>query len=212
MPLTDAYLITSKNLESFFNTIQGAKVPEQFTYKFLENLDFTSSNDRLYVKLLKSLNFIDDSGKPLQRYYDYLDQTQSRAIIGKAIQEAYADLFAINKNANKLSREDVQNKLRTLTQGKKSDKVISLMAGTFEALCEYADWEGLTKLEKVEPESLPENKELEDTTEKKSGRHDDHRSVGNLAQLHYNIQIHLPESRDSKVYDAIFESLKRHLI
>jgi hypothetical protein len=30
-------------------------------------------------------------------------------------------------------------------------------------------------------------------------------------QLHYNIQIHLPESRDQAVYDAIFKSLKKHL-
>jgi len=30
-------------------------------------------------------------------------------------------------------------------------------------------------------------------------------------QLHYNIQIHLPESRDQAVYDALFKSLKKHL-
>ena len=32
------------------------------------------------------------------------------------------------------------------------------------------------------------------------------------AQLHYNIHtIHLPDSRDQAVYDAIFKSLKQHL-
>lgn len=30
--------------------------------------------------------------------------------------------------------------------------------------------------------------------------------------LHYNIQIHLPETTNIDVYNAIFESLKRHLI
>lgn len=30
--------------------------------------------------------------------------------------------------------------------------------------------------------------------------------------LHYNIQIHLPETRDAAVYDAIFKSLKEHLM
>ena len=29
--------------------------------------------------------------------------------------------------------------------------------------------------------------------------------------LIYNIQIQLPESRDPKVYDALFQSLKKHL-
>ena len=31
-------------------------------------------------------------------------------------------------------------------------------------------------------------------------------------EMHYNIQIHLPETRDVSVYDAIFESLKKHLL
>jgi hypothetical protein len=31
------------------------------------------------------------------------------------------------------------------------------------------------------------------------------------AGLHYNIQIHLPATKDTEVYDAIFKSLKEHL-
>lgn len=30
--------------------------------------------------------------------------------------------------------------------------------------------------------------------------------------LHYNIQIHLPETTNMAVYDAIFQSLKKHLM
>ena len=30
--------------------------------------------------------------------------------------------------------------------------------------------------------------------------------------LHYNIQIHLPATKDLEVYNAIFKSLKDHLI
>ncbi len=34
----------------------------------------------------------------------------------------------------------------------------------------------------------------------------------NKPEFHYNIQIHLPDSRDETVYDAIFKSLRRHLL
>lgn len=209
MALIDAYLVTTKNLEALFNAIQSGQAPERFAYKFLEQLGFSSSNDRLYIKIFKSLKFIDDSGVPLQRYYDFLDQTQSKAILAKSIQEAYEDLFVLNKEAWKMSREEIQNKLRKLTQGKKSDNVISLMAGTFESLCEYADWEGLAKLTKPEEERPEEEKEK--PPEKPISFPPTPAEVGH-AQLHYNIQIHLPESRDAKVYDAIFESLKKHLL
>jgi hypothetical protein len=30
--------------------------------------------------------------------------------------------------------------------------------------------------------------------------------------LHYNIQIHLPATKDIEVYNAIFKSVKEHLI
>ena len=35
---------------------------------------------------------------------------------------------------------------------------------------------------------------------------------GTGASLHYNIQIHLPATKDIEVYNAIFRSLKEHLL
>lgn len=43
MSLTMSYLTSVKNVESIFNSIIGAKAPEQFTTKFLEDLGFKSS-------------------------------------------------------------------------------------------------------------------------------------------------------------------------
>jgi len=204
MPLMNAYLITTKNLSDFLNALIGAQAPERFTNKFLEQLEFKSTNDRLFIGLLKGLGFLDESGTPSQRYFDFLDQTQSGIVLAEAIKEAYSDLFAVNKKANDLSAEDVKNKLRTLTQGQKSDKVISLMANTFRALCDYADW-SKTRQQQDQPKESTDEKitsEQSDAGKKDARFH---------PQLHYNIQIHLPESRDPAVYDALFRSLKEHL-
>lgn len=206
MGLTDTYLITTKNLESFFNAIQVAKAPEKFTNKFLKDLEFKSSNDLLFVKLLKELGFLDNSGIPTQRYFDFLDQSQSKKILAKSIQETYADIFATNKEAHKLSKDEIKNKLKTLTQGKKSEKVIGLMANTFVALSEYADWSAPSKLSKTD--KVVPDKEQEKKTSEEDLMHLKTQKFG----LHYNIQIHLPESRDAAVYDAIFESLKKHIL
>ena len=51
MALTNAYLQTTKNLHSIINSVISAKAPERFTNKFLEDLGFKSSNDRLYIKV-----------------------------------------------------------------------------------------------------------------------------------------------------------------
>src|SRR3989344_4315184 len=152
MALISSYLVTIKNLESFLNSLIAAKAPDAFTQKFLESLEFKSSNDRLYIGLLKGLGFLDANAVPTERYFKFLDQSQSKQILAEAIREAYGDLFAVKTKANELSQQEVKNKFRTLTQGKISDKVLHLMANTFKALVGYADWEIVTK---KGPESKP---------------------------------------------------------
>lgn len=134
MALPNAYLVTTKNLDAFLKSIQSAKAPERFTNKFLTQLDFTSTNDRLLIGVLKALKFIDENGVPTQRYFEFLDQGQSGRVLADGIRDAYSDLFNVNKNAQTLTVDEVRNKLKTLTLGQKSDNVVSLMANTFKAV------------------------------------------------------------------------------
>jgi hypothetical protein len=212
MALTNAYLVTTKNLEAFFNALRSAKAPERVTNKFLSQLDFTSSNDRLFLGVMKGLGFIDESGVPSKRYFAFLDQSESGRVLADAVRDAYEDLFAVNKRAQDLPVEDVRNKLKTLTQGQKSEKVTSLMANTFKALAALADWStpaaGLhppaTDARPAPPPALaPAPEVLADHAAK--GRGD------KPFQLHYDIHVHLPESRDPAVFDAIFEAMRKHL-
>lgn len=223
MALTSAYLISNKNVKPLFDSLIGAKAPDAFTQKFIENLGFKSTNDRLYIPVLKGLGFLDDNAAPTDRYFKFLDQSESKKILAEAIEDAYADLFAINTKAQELDLAEVKNKLRSLTQGKHSEKVVSLMAATFKALSEYAEWGHKKHVEpprKVEEKPQPEKPEEEpkdtNTTNKPSfEKEEDFGDVGrtiNKPDFHYNIQIHLPDSRDESVYDAIFKSLKRHLL
>lgn len=207
MSLTSSYLTSTKNFEGIMNSILGARAPERFTNKFLEDLGYKSSNDRLITGVLKALGLLGETGEPTQRYYDFLDQTQSKKIIAIGIQEAYEDLFNLNKDAQNLSQDEVKNKLKTLTQGQKGDRVIESMAKTFKTLCDYADWTDLTT-----PSVAPTIKSsvVSDNAEEKKVLNTQPQSKE--MNLHYNIQIHLPETTNMAVYDAIFQSLKKHLM
>jgi len=213
MSLPASYLLTTKNLEKFFNSLMTAKAPEIFTQKFLESLELKSTNDRLYIGLLKTLGFVDTGGVPTDRYYKFLDQSQSKIILADAIKEAYSDLFNIYTQANTLSINEIKNKLKTLTQGKYSEIVINCMANTFKSLVNYAEWEEqavrATTIEDKSKENQEAIDEIDDLTQEEN--YDRNKKIDN-AQFHYNIQIHLPESRDPSVYDALFKSLRKHLL
>lgn len=208
MALTNSYLTTTKNLESIINSVISAKAPERFTNKFLEDLGYKSSNDRLVIGMFKALGLLDDSGQPLQRYFEFLDQSQTGKVLAVGIEEAYEDLFNLRKDAQNLTNDEVKNKLKTLTQGQKSDKILSLMAMTFRAFCDIADWDQheQNKVSK-NPENLPLDNKSSVTIPTPIGKE---QQIG--LNLHYNIQIHLPETTNMAVYDAIFQSLKKHLM
>lgn len=213
MAITTAYLVTNRSIGPFFDSLISAKAPSTFTIKFIEGLGFKSTNDRLFMSVLKGLGFLDSNAAPTERYFKFLDQTQSKKVMAEAIEEAYGDLFTLHAKAYELSAADIKSKLKTLTQGKHSDNVVGLMAATFKALSEYADWEktsvtsnhdGHIKMDKaVEPEVEKPKKEDEFEITRNKIKSTD---------FHYNIQIHLPESRDEAVYDALFKSLNKHLL
>lgn len=142
------------------------------------------------------------------RHYEFLDQTQTGRIIAIGIEEAYEDLFNLRKDAQNLTNDEVKNKLKTITQGQKSDKILGLMAMTFRAFCDLADWDsvGTEETNKIE---TPHVVLKSDNTEKSQTKTDPTTTDMNL---HYNIQIHLPETTNMAVYDAIFQSLKKHLM
>lgn len=181
--------------------------------KFLEQLEFNSTNDRLLIGVLKALKFIDQNGVPQDRYFRFIDQTQSKLVLAEAIRDAYSDLFAVNKKANEMSAAEVKNKLKTLLQGSKTENVLGLMANTFHALCSYADFSqaGTNKeIITIEPEPVrTDTQDIRSTNDRTT-----HELVSKkiTTEMHYNIQIHLPETRDITVYDAIFKSLKEHLL
>ena len=213
MALSTAYLQTTKNLDAILNSIVNAKAPERFTYKFLEDLGFKSSNDRLYISVFKALGLLDDNSTPTSLYLRLIDQTETDKVLAEGIQAAYEYLFALRKDAYNLNLDEVKGKMKTLTEGQKSDNVINYMANTFLALCERADWSTLDKSNDEKNgsndattgfESSLSSINLPQSIEVDSKR-------ANSASFHYNIQIHLPETTNMAVYDAIFQSMAKHL-
>ncbi|WP_089875541.1 MULTISPECIES: DUF5343 domain-containing protein [unclassified Leifsonia] len=210
MSLPSAYLTSTKNTSDILRAMQAAQAPDRFTIKFLEGLGFAGSNDRAMVNVLKALGMLNESGVPTRRYHEYLDQTRSELVLAEAIREAYSDLFRVNKNANTMSQSDVRNKMKTLSEGSYTDRVLTAMAATFAALVKSADFS------KAQQAPDPDEDEQEDEA---AGTPEDDRlgdprggqKSGKIGDLVYNINIHLPESRDPAVYNALFKSLKEHL-
>jgi hypothetical protein len=209
------YLISSNNLKPFLEAIKRAQAPEKITLKFVEDLGFKSTNDRLLVPLLKSMKFADEAGKPTARYHAFLDDNESARVLADGIREAFPDLFRINKDANKLSRELLTGKLKSLSEGKLSPAVLGNIARTFQELVKHADFSArLTETDPTIPvkgaeEQVPGSAKPAKPTEPVEKLP---LTLAGGTALAYRIEIVLPAVRDQAVYDAIFKSLRDHLL
>lgn len=210
MGLPGAYLTSFKNTASILQAIQAAQAPSRFTQKFLEGLGFANSNDRAIINVLKALGFLDDSGVPTTRYHRFLDQTQSALVLAEGIREAYEDLFRINRSAHEMAQADIKNKMKTLSEGAYTDRVLTQMAGTFTTLVKSADFS--TTQTGAESAASAPSTPFGSPDEADSPALDlaDARGGPPFASLAYNLNIQLPETRDPAVYNAIFKALREH--
>ena len=208
MALPTSYMTGSfTKIPQYFDTLLTARAPEKFTVKFFADLSFTSSNDRQFINVLKSIGFLDDGGTPTERYYKFLDQSCSKKMVAEGVKEAYVDLFNLNVSANTMTQTEVEGKFKTLTNGSKAAATITQMAKTFLALCSYADWSNNPTA--VEPATRIMHQEANESANTAAVPLKESTSSG--FDLNYNIHIHLPATRDQAVYDALFASLAKHI-
>jgi len=198
MPLSNSYVLVYGQLPEIFEKLADGQAPTQFTQQHLKDLGFTSANHKAIIPLLKSLGFLTADGAPTNRYHEYRDKSRSRYVMAEALREAYADLFVIKAIPSESDRALIEGKFKSAHNV--SERVAKLMANTFFSLLSLADLQAKAPAPPKEEKGEPH---------KTAPLREEHKVA---PSLHYNIQIHLPATKDVEVYNAIFKSLKEHLL
>ena len=196
-------------LNKFFSNIRDAQAPEKFTQQLLKDWWYKSSNQRPYIPLLKSLGFLSSEGAPTPRYLEYRDHSLSKIKMAEALKEAYSDIFLITEFPSSANKNIIQGKFKSYHNA--SDNVAKIHTATFFALLDLADLKGENISKSNPSESEKENSTKVEDSVKEKTPHVEITNRSNLG-LHYNIQIHLPATKDVEVYNAIFKSINEHLI
>lgn len=195
------YLASNKNIETLFSSILSAKVPDRFTQDFLQNtIGLKGSNDRQVIPLLRTLNFLDQSGSPTPSYRLLKSKETARTAIAEGIRHAYAPLFGANEEANTLPNDKLKG-LVAQVAGTDTD-MTSRIVLTLSALIKQADFSKSSKPKHIDEEDLEQGKE---EFQQKTGP----AAKPMRPEFHYNIQIHLPNNASEEVYLNIFNALRK---
>jgi hypothetical protein len=198
--LLNTYVQVYGQLPQFFESLRAGTAPEKFTRQYLKDLGFKSSNHHALIPLLKGLGFLTADGSPTTLYREFLDKSKWKKVLGAALKDKYSDIFTLKSNPSKADKSIIEGKFKSTYNT--SDNVAALNANTFLALLELGDLSGSVAEIELAPVIASENSTSANTLQ----------SNLNLQGLYYNIQIHLPPTKDIEVYNAIFKSLRDHLV
>lgn len=209
MGLSSKYTVAIGRLPDLFAKIRDGQAPDLFNQQLLKDWGFSSSNDRVMIPMLKELGFLSPDGKPTSRYHDYRDHSQSKTVMGQALRDAYGDLFLIKEHPTDADKPAIQGKFKSFHNV--SDHVAALMMKNFFALLTLAELKTPKPKSKAGKDAPKEEADGVEDAEREAAKVMTPRR-GVAPGLHYNIQIHLPATKDAEVYNAIFKSLREHLI
>jgi len=178
-------------LRAFLKGIPEKAVPPKVTQPYLVSIGMKSSNDRTIIPVLKSIGLLDGSGVPKEEFKRFRDRSKGPAILADLIRTAYEDLYSTYEDAHKRGDEDLKNFFSA--KSTLGERAIGYQIATFKTLCEFADFGAISDAtESVRPKSgLP---------------------VPTHPEIHINLQIHLPVSKDASIYDSIFQALVKHIL
>ncbi len=193
-------------IPKLFAKIKEAAVPAKFTQDFVSTmLDLKSSSYRAMIPLLKRLGFIDAANVPTQAYKDFREDSLSGAIMAARLREAYKELFGASEFAYKLSKKELQAKLKSLLGAAENDANIQFVAATFFELSKLAQWDGAAPKPRKEIAEPAKGGSIQ--TERKR----EELFNGRLG-LSYTINLNLPATTEIEVFNAIFKSLRENLL
>ncbi|MDE1862995.1 MAG: DUF5343 domain-containing protein [Thaumarchaeota archaeon] len=198
MPYVGSYA----QLSNLFAKIQEAAVPTKFTHEFMKTmLDLRSSNYFPMIPFLKKIGFLDASNIPTQDYKDYRDPASAKFVMAKCIKQSYEKIFQANEFADKLSKEELTAKVKTITGLPENNSTVLQIVGTFMELAKLADFSAkATEKVKEKEEGKPKEEEKQKPT------------LLSKLGISYTINLNLPATPDVEVFNAIFKSLKEHIL
>lgn len=206
------YMNSTGLIKTILDKIIEAQTPPRYNHDFQSTkLGNGSGSARPFVSLLKKIGFIGEDGVPSGLYKEFRNSSHRGQAMAKAIKKGYAPLYAINEYAHALEGKKLKDAIIQVTGHEQDSSTVKGIVGTFNALKSFADFE-YKDIEELNTGSkdnyVPQIKIVKEEIPASHTAAIHNRGMN----LSYTINLNLPETKDTEVFDAIFTSLKEKLL
>lgn len=204
------YITAPGNIDRALNGIKAAAVPPRVSQDFVKTiLKIPGGSGDQVTAFLKKLGFANPDGSPNEAYRRFRNPTTSERTMAAAIKKAYAPLAVRNEFFFKLNDNDLLGLVVEETGGAHDANPVKLIVNCIKHLKEFADF---TEGDEETGRSETRREETEVVLANALSREGDRQQKNLGINLGYTINLNLPATSDPAVFDAIFKSLKEHLL
>ncbi len=197
------YLNASSNIRKVLQKIKEAETPPRFSQDYLATtLQMPGGSAKPAIPFLKRIGFLATDGTPTELYKRFRGADGGVAA-AEALRIGYKPIYRINEYAHDATETKLKDMIVQATGAEKESARVGAIASSFKALKFFADF------------STSSGRSGDESRTDAALEASDGMVVGAPVagfQLGYTINLHLPATADIAVFDAIFRSLKEHLI
>ena len=201
---TVPYLNAYGNITKVLDRIRAAQTPPRFNQDFLgTKLSLTGGSARPLIPFLKRTGFLAPDGTPTDLYRRFRgDANQSARAAAEALKTGYSALYQVNEYIHDANDTQLKGVIVQVTGAEPNSSTVGGIVGSFKALKAYAAFgEDSAEVEVPDKRASAKTPRTEPRGERTAE-----------LKLGYTINLNLPATSDIAVFDAIFKSLREHLL
>jgi Family of unknown function (DUF5343) len=209
------YSTSVGTLENLLEKIKTASVPERVTQDFVSTkLAMKGGTAMACIPFLKKMGFVASDGTPTDWYREFRNPKKSRIAVGKAFRKLYERLYEMNEYLHDAVDQDILGLIVECTGGEKDSGATKYTLTTLNMLRKISDFDNLelSEIEDAVPLRTAVAQLLPTGGSSSAAPVVDVQGTGKKISLSYTINLNLPASKDVEVFNAIFKSLKEHIL
>lgn len=203
------YVATPGSIKSALEKIRSAATPERVTKDFVTTvLQIKGGTGGSIPPFLKRIGFVASDGVPTDLYKKFRNPATGGAAVADAIRLGYKDLMQANEYFYQLSDKELLALIVQVTGVESDNRVATLTLSCLKTLKAFANFDANPSADEVteQPYQQERNQKLTALALPQASNE----PLG--LNLSYTINLNLPATADQAVFNAIFRSLKEHLL
>ena len=199
------YVTAYGNITKVLNRIQTAQTPPRFSTDYLATtLRLSGGSARPLIPFLKRTGFLAPDGAPTELYKRFRNSSQAGNAAADALRAGYSALYQVNEYLHDATDAQLKGIVVQVTGSEQNSSTVSAIVGSFKALKAFATFSGDAVADVVDENESGGTISAEDGAAPSGATA--------RIRLGYTINLNLPATSDIAVFDAIFKSLRQHLL